>query len=192
LRWLFVSATDRHVPDAAIHGAGEKYRLVTDPIGSLRLVIRGSDGVVVQRMRQDAWGRVEEDLVAAGFARVPFGFAGGMSDQVTGLVHFGAREYDPEVGRWVERDPIGFAGGTTGLYEYCCGAPIGLVDVSGAKPGDPFPSALQAGLDAVRHLEGVERAAGTDNEWAGFVYRSKNTIPGNPLRIFHYAGGVWR
>jgi hypothetical protein len=72
LRWQFVYATDRHVPDVAIDGAGQKYRLVTDQIGSLRLVIRGSDGVVVQRMRHDAWGRIEEDLVAAGFVRVPF------------------------------------------------------------------------------------------------------------------------
>jgi hypothetical protein len=72
LRWQFVYATDRHVPDVAIDGAGEKYRLVTDQIGSLRLVIRGSDGVVMQRMRHDAWGRIEEDFVAAGFARVPF------------------------------------------------------------------------------------------------------------------------
>jgi hypothetical protein len=76
LRWQFVYATDRHVPEVAIDRAGEKYRLVTDQIGSLRLVIRGSDGVLVQRMRQDAWARVEEDFVAAGFARVPFGFAG--------------------------------------------------------------------------------------------------------------------
>jgi RHS repeat-associated protein len=119
LRWQFVYATGRHVPDVAIDGAGEKYRLVTDQLGSLRLVIRGSDGVVVQRMRHDPWGRVEVDFVAAGFARVPFASwrnsAGGV-DQVTGLVlvvheNSGAREYDPEIGRWVEQDPIGFAGG---------------------------------------------------------------------------------
>jgi RHS repeat-associated protein len=135
LRWRFVYASGRHVPDAAIDAGGVMYRIVTDQVGSLRLVVRASDGAVMQRMRHDAWGNVEEDFVAAGFARVPFAHernsAGGLVDQVTGLVHFGAREYDPVVGRWVEKDPIRWAGGTTGLYEYVGSAPVGRVDPSG-------------------------------------------------------------
>jgi RHS repeat-associated protein len=134
LRWRFVYAAGRHVPDAAIDGAGVVYRIVTDQVGSLRLVVRASDGVVVQRMRHDAWGRVEEDFVAAGVARVPFGFAGGVFDRGTGLVHFGAREYDPRVGRWTAKDPIRWAGGTTGLYLYVGGRPGDLVDPNGLNP----------------------------------------------------------
>jgi RHS repeat-associated protein len=133
LRWRFVYATGKHLPDAAIDAAGVVYRLVTDQVGSLRLVVRASDGAVMQRMRHDAWGRVEEDFVAVGFVRVPFGFAGGLVDQVTGLVHFGAREYDPAVGRWVEKDPIGFEGGTTGLYEYVGGRPLDATDPGGQR-----------------------------------------------------------
>jgi RHS repeat-associated protein len=145
LRWRFVYATGKHVPDAAIDAAGVVYRLVTDQVGSLRLVVRASDGSVMQRMRHDAWGAVEEDFVAAGFARVPFAHernsAGGLVDQVTGLVlsvhtNSGAREYDPVAGRWVEKDPIGFEGGTTGLYEYCSGSPAACTDPSGLfSPG---------------------------------------------------------
>jgi RHS repeat-associated protein len=131
LRWRFVYATGKHLPDAAIDAAGVVYRLVTDQVGSLRLVVRASDGAVMQRMRHDAWGRVEEDFVAVGFVRVPFGFAGGLVDQVTGLVHFGAREYDPAVGRWVEKDPIRWGGGTTGLYEYCSQDGVNFVDPAG-------------------------------------------------------------
>jgi hypothetical protein len=86
LRWRFVYATGKHVPHAAIGADGTVYRLVTDQVGSLRLVVRASDGSVMQRMRHDAWGKVEEDFVEAGFARVPFGFAGWLVDQVTGLV----------------------------------------------------------------------------------------------------------
>jgi RHS repeat-associated protein len=131
LRWRFVYATGKHVPHAAIGADGTVYRLVTDQVGSLRLVVRASDGAVMQRMRHDAWGRVEENFVEAGFARVPFGFAGGLVDQVTGLVHFGAREYNPVVGSWVENDPIRWAGGATGLYEYVGNSPVGRVDPSG-------------------------------------------------------------
>jgi RHS repeat-associated protein len=146
LRWRFVYATGKHLPDAAIDAAGVVYRLVTDQVGSLRLVARASDGAVLQRMRHDAWGAVEEDFVAAGFARVPFArernSAGGLVDQVTGLVlsvhtNSGAREYDPVVGRWVEKDPIRWGGGTMGLYEYVGNAPVGRVDPSGLLPGDP-------------------------------------------------------
>ena len=131
VRWRFVYAAGKHVPDGAIDGAGVAHRIVTDQVGSLRLVVRASDGVVVQRMRHDAWGRVEEDFVAAGTARVPFGFAGGIYDRGTGLVHFGAREYDPGVGRWTSKDPIGFQGRSSNLYEYVGDRPLDRVDPSG-------------------------------------------------------------
>ena len=44
---------------------------------------------------------------------------------------FGARDFDPTLGRWVAKDPIGFAGGDVNLYGYCLGDPVGLVDPSG-------------------------------------------------------------
>jgi RHS repeat-associated protein len=39
-----------------------------------------------------------------------------------------ARYYDPETGRFISEDPIGFEGGTVNLYEYVGNEPIGLVD----------------------------------------------------------------
>ena len=59
-------------------------------------------------MDHDEFGRVTLDT-APGFQ--PFGFAGGLYDRDTALVHFGAREYDPETGRWTTKDPIRFAAG---------------------------------------------------------------------------------
>ena len=41
------------------------------------------------------------------------GFAGGLYDPDTGLVRFGARDYDAVVGRWITKDPISFGGRTT-------------------------------------------------------------------------------
>ncbi|WP_407944119.1 RHS repeat-associated core domain-containing protein [Maridesulfovibrio sp.] len=29
----------------------------------------------------------------------------------TGLIHFGYREYDPAIGRFISPDPLGYAGG---------------------------------------------------------------------------------
>jgi RHS repeat-associated protein len=52
-------------------------------------------------MRHDEFGRVLVDTVAT---VVPFGFAGGMYDPDTGLVRFGARDYEPETGRSTAKD----------------------------------------------------------------------------------------
>jgi RHS repeat-associated protein len=51
-------------------------------------------------------------------------------DAETGLVRFGARDYDPSTGRWTAQDPIGVAGGLN-LYEYTFGDPVNYVDPSG-------------------------------------------------------------
>ena len=45
-----------------------------------------------------------------------FGFAGGLYDPDTGLTRFGARDYDPVVGRWTIKDPIRFEGGDANIY----------------------------------------------------------------------------
>lgn len=62
---------------------------------------------------------------------MPFGFAGGLHDKNTGLVRFGFRDYDPDVGRWTAKDPILFAGGDTDLYGYVLNDPVNLIDPEG-------------------------------------------------------------
>jgi RHS repeat-associated protein len=61
----------------------------------------------------------------------PFGFAGGLYDEATKLVRFGARDYDAETGRWTAKDPIGFGGGDASLYAYVGNDPLSFVDPQG-------------------------------------------------------------
>ncbi|WP_435102655.1 RHS repeat-associated core domain-containing protein [Arhodomonas sp. AD133] len=61
----------------------------------------------------------------------PFGFAGGLYDPDTDLVRFGARDYDPEMGRWTAKDPILFRGGDTNLFGYVLMDPVNGIDPSG-------------------------------------------------------------
>ena len=46
-------------------------------------------------------------------------------------MRFGARDYDPRVGRWTAKDRIRFAGGDANLYGYVFADPVNLVDPSG-------------------------------------------------------------
>jgi uncharacterized protein RhaS with RHS repeats len=49
-------------------------------------------------------------------------------------VRFGARDYDPQTGRWTSKDPIRFAGGDANLYGYVLGDPMNYVDLYGLAP----------------------------------------------------------
>ena len=62
---------------------GVTYRLVTDQVGSVRLVVDATSGAGAQRVDYDEFGVVLGDS-APGFQ--PFGFAGGLNDRDTGLV----------------------------------------------------------------------------------------------------------
>ena len=123
----FVYATHANVPDYLVKG-GNTYRIVTDHLGSPRLVIKADDGTVIQRLDYDVWGNVIQDS-NPGFQ--PFGFAGGLYDRDTKLVRFGARDYDPETGRWTAKDPIGFKGGDTNVYIYIFDDPLNRIDFDG-------------------------------------------------------------
>ena len=129
----FVYGTKQNVPDyftsTKEDGKTRKtYRILADHLGSPRLVVNVDTGETVQQMDYDVWGKVIKDT-NPGFQ--PFGFAGGLYDPDTQLVRFGARDYDPEVGRWTAKDPILFAGGDPNLYGYVFADPVNWFDPSG-------------------------------------------------------------
>jgi RHS repeat-associated protein len=127
----FVYASRAHVPDYMVQGTDTYYRLVTDHLGTVRLVVDASDGTIVHRLDYDPRGRVLSETGTVGFQ--PFGYAGGLYDPDTGLVRFGARDYDPETGRWTAKDPILFDGGDTNLYIYAANNSMNRVDPTGLK-----------------------------------------------------------
>lgn len=123
----FVYGTSSTSPDYMISG-GVTYRIFSDQLGSPVLVVNTASGAIAEQITYDEFGNVLSDT-SPGFQ--PFGFAGGLYDQDTKLLHFGARDYNSSVGRWTAKDPIFFTGGDSNLYGYVLNDPINLEDPMG-------------------------------------------------------------
>ncbi len=120
---------------------GRTYRIVSDHLGSPRLVVDDASGQIAEQLDYDVFGRVVSDT-NPGFQ--PFGYAGGLLDPATGFVRLGVRDYDPAIARWTSRDPAFLSGGQANLYEYARDDWVNLVDRSGRAPIDPAAEAAQA------------------------------------------------
>jgi len=86
-----------------------------------------ASGTVVSRQRYDAYGNL---IAQTGTAPSNYGFSTKPQDQVTGLLYYGYRYYDPVTGRWPSRDPIGERGGLN-LYGFVYNNPNSWIDVHG-------------------------------------------------------------
>ena len=120
---------------ALVEHSGVTYRVITDAVGSPRLIIDSGTGAVVEQISYDAWGNVTQD---SGPGFVPIGFAGGLHDPDTGLIRFGARDYDPATGRWTASDPIRFQGRDANLYRYAFADPVNRTDRMGLDSSGPM------------------------------------------------------
>ncbi|MEM7483496.1 MAG: RHS repeat-associated core domain-containing protein, partial [Acidobacteriota bacterium] len=70
--------------------------------------------------------------VAVTTTRNPYGFQGLPVDAETGLVYVRNRYFDPEIGRFISSDPLGFLDGPN-LYAFALNEPINLTDPLGLQ-----------------------------------------------------------
>ncbi len=96
-----------------------------DGLGSV-VATSNASGVSTGTQRFDSYG-VKGAVTGAAIAQ--YGYTGREPDE-TGLSFYRARYYDPAVGRFTQRDPIGFGGGLN-HYAYVSGNPTNLTDPSG-------------------------------------------------------------
>jgi RHS repeat-associated protein len=184
---MFAYAGKAHVPDYMFK-SGTRYRFITDHLGSVRLVVNSSTGAVAQRLDYDAFGRVLLDT-NPGFQ--PFGFAGGLYDPDTGLVRFGARDYDAEAGRWTAKDPIGFAGGDANLYGYVGNDPVNFVDVTGYWVNFVISAAVWGVRAAAGYLSsGVARSVLTSVAVEGGFQAATGDFSAVRLGAAAFSGGL--
>jgi len=125
----FVYASKGHVPDYMVKG-GTTYRIISDHLGSVRLVVNSTDGTIIQRIDYDEFGNVITDT-NPGFQ--PFAFAGGVYDQHTKLTRFGARDYDAFAGRWTSKKPLLNKSMESNYYAYVGNDSINYLDPEGLR-----------------------------------------------------------
>ncbi|WP_231659948.1 RHS repeat domain-containing protein, partial [Pseudomonas sp. CDFA 610] len=105
------------------------YYFHTDQIGT-PLEMTDTDGQIVWQATYKAWGSIE--ALTVNEVEQNLRFQGQYFDEETGLHYNTFRYYDPEVGRFVTQDPIGFLGGLN-LYSYVP-APTLWIDPLGWLP----------------------------------------------------------
>ncbi|MFN8495852.1 MAG: RHS repeat-associated core domain-containing protein [Caldilineaceae bacterium] len=125
----FIYGTRINVPDYITNG-GMAYRVLTDHLGSSRLMVNATTGQIDQSVEYDDLGQVTTD---SNPGLQSFGFAGGLYDYQTQILHYGSRDYDGESSRWTARDPILFAGQDSNLFVYVRNDPINNQDLSGLE-----------------------------------------------------------
>jgi RHS repeat-associated protein len=104
-----------------------------DALGSVTAVTDGA-GVATQINRYDEYG-----VPQAGFSG-RFGYAGSMylNRAMAAPWNMRNRQYNPSLGRFLQTDPIGIAGGVN-LYAYVGGDPVNAVDPWGLQDCAPGP-----------------------------------------------------
>lgn len=139
----FVYGSKSTAPDYVTRG-GSTYRVISDQLGSPRYVVNVANASEVPlSATYTSFGVV----TGVGLDWMPFGFAGGIYDGETGLVRFGARDYDPVVG-WTSKDPIRFDAQGANLYVYADADPVNSLDYTGRNPAAAAAAAAGAAAGA--------------------------------------------
>jgi RHS repeat-associated protein len=95
-----------------------------DGLGSVT-VITDASGNVVQTYVYDAFGKIVQQT---GSVENVYTYTGREWDAEAGLYFYRARYYDPTIGRFINGDPIGFAGGDVNFYVYVQNNPVNRID----------------------------------------------------------------
>jgi RHS repeat-associated protein len=111
----------------AVLNSNKLYYLHTDQLGTPRLATNDNEKIV---WKYDSAPFGEAPSVSGTITqnlRLP----GQYFDRETSWNHNGFRDYAPELGRYIEPDPLGFAGSGANLYQYADDNPISRSDPTG-------------------------------------------------------------
>jgi RHS repeat-associated protein len=140
------------------------------------LELTDRDGKVAWSAQYKAWGHAKETISEAAHKagmRNPIRFQGQYFDQETALHYNRYRYYDPRLGRFLSRDPIGLSGGIL-LYEYAANPteyidPLGLARYLVIGEGQ---ASVEAYAAAMRIKFPCQEFRTIKKDWSSIVRRS--------------------
>jgi RHS repeat-associated protein len=138
--YLYAPGTGRPL---AMQYAGAVYAYHCDPLGTPQL-LTDARGEVAWSAQYRAYGAVTVDVERVS---QPLRFRGQIYDGELGLYYNVARHYDPRLGVYLTRDPLGAVGGMN-VYQYADGNPVNVVDPLGLF-GESWPGWVKTTVSVV-------------------------------------------
>jgi len=145
-----------------------------DDLFSVYAITDAAGGVTQRYLYGDYGTRVTTDPAGtAGFEpalEVEHGFTGRLHDETSGLIEYRHRWMRPEMGRFVQRDPLWYVDGMN-MYRYAMSRPHSAMDATGLACSTPcYDTWLRAHLRTQCYNQ-----YGPLKEGAAFVYRQCRT-----------------
>lgn len=138
------------------------YHFLRDVLGSV-VGLTDASGNLIERYTYDPYGKTFIEkwdgsawaaTSASSFGN-PFGWTGQRYDAATGTYHFLFRTYSPTMGRWLQRDPVGYVDGVS-LYALLNCSPINGIDPLGLCSDK---STLDRVAELIRQANALDRAS---------------------------------
>ncbi|MFS2032601.1 Ig-like domain repeat protein [Polaromonas sp. CT11-55] len=124
------------------------YNVSTDQLGAPRIITRQSDEAIAWRWDSaEAFGATAPDQNPSSLGTFSFNqrLPGQIFDAESGLFQNWNREYNPRIGRYMQSDPIGLAGGIN-TFGYVEGNPLTTSDMQGLQSEGTAVAASVAAL----------------------------------------------
>lgn len=138
-----------------LNQGGQDYSYLYDGKGNVMAVLDNTEAIQAA-YRYDTFGNLK---VKTGTLNQPFQFSTKRYDEQTGLSYYGYRFYNPAIGSWMTRDPLGEAGGIN-LYGFVQNNPVNFVDHWGLSQAASNAAKLGTGL-LITPIPGARPLGGT-------------------------------
>ncbi len=117
----------------SIEQDNQTYYYHYDGLGSVT-ALTDKDQKIAESYTYDSFGNLKRQ---GNKAKNRFTYTGREFDKETGLYYYRNRYYSPELGRFLQRDPVGYIAGIN-LYTYCSNNPVNWVDPFGWDKEKPW------------------------------------------------------
>jgi RHS repeat-associated protein len=139
IRYLYGPGIDHILESVDSVGTNQHF---ADALGSVSK-ITDNTGSILKKFTYDSFGNIVADSGSVIADDVTY--TGREHESELGIYYYRARYYDPLTGRFMVRDPLGFAAGDVNLYRYVGNAPVNFNDPFGLERSYTFANISLSG-----------------------------------------------